>query len=145
MKDQVYRAEYYITMADDKLGKGADPGKRLAQENVNLLSMHAFPTGDGKIQVDLVPEQPEQLTKAARKIGLTLNGPKIAFLIQGTDRAGALGEILGRLGSAGINVTATTGVACGGNRYGALLWVKPAEVEAASRVLGAVTMSAHHV
>ena len=145
MKDQVFRVEYFVTTADDKPGEGAGLGKRLAQEGVNLVAVLAFPNGSGKIQVDLVPEHPEQLTKAARKLGLTLSGPKIAFLIQGTDRAGAMAEILGRLGTASINVTATCGVAGGGNRYGGLLWVKPADVENASRALGAITMATHHV
>ena len=145
MKDQVFRAEYFIVTSEDKPGKGADLGKRLAQEGVNLLAMLAFPTQGGRTQVDLVPENPDQLTKAARKLGLELSEPKTAFLLQGTDRAGAVAEILGRLGGAGINVTAVCGVASGGNRFGGLLWVKPADIEAASRALGAVTMSTHHV
>ena len=144
MKDQVFRTEYFVMAAEDKPGKGADIGQRLAKEGVNLLAMLAFPS-EGRIQVDLVPEHPEQLTKAARKLGLTLNGPKTVFLVHGSDRAGAMAEILGRLGNASINVTATCATSCGGNRYGGLLWVRPAEVEAASRALGAVTMTAHHV
>ena len=144
MKDQVFRTEYFVMAAEDKPSKGADIGQRLAKEGVNLLALLAFPTEGGRTQVDLVPEHPEQLIKAARKLGYTLSEPKTVFLIQGTDRAGALADILGRLGSASINVTATCGAAGGGNRYGGLLWVKPADVEAASRALGAVSMAAHH-
>src|SRR5262245_2916463 len=104
MKDQVFRVEYFATTADDKPGVGANLGKRLAQENVNLLALLAFPLEGGKTQVDLVPENPDALVKAARKIGITLGEPKQAFLIQGTDRAGAVAEVLGRLGNANINV-----------------------------------------
>jgi hypothetical protein len=132
-------------IADDKPGTGASLGKRLAQEGVNLLGLLAFPTESGKTQVDVVPENPDQFTKAARKLGLTLGQPKVAFLVQGTDRAGAMGDILNRLGTANINVRATLGVCAGGNRYGGLIWVDQAKVDEASRALGATTMAAHHV
>jgi hypothetical protein len=141
MKDQTLRVEYYAVTTEDKPGVGADIGKRLTQEHVNLLALQAFPIGPGKIQVDFVPENPEQFSKAARKLGLSIGLPKTAFLVQGTDRVGALGETLDRLGSQGINVRATCGVACGGNRYGAILWVAPADVEKAARALGAQTVT----
>ena len=139
MKDQTLRVEYFAVTTDDKPGIGADIGKKLAKENVNLLALQAFPIGPGKVQVDFVPENPELFTKAARKLGISFGQPKTAFLTQGTDRTGALGETLERLGTQGINVRATCGVACGGNRYGAIIWVAPADVETASRVLGAQT------
>jgi len=143
MKDQTLRVDYYVITSDDKPGVGADLHQKLAKEGVNLYAVLAFPSG-GKVQVDVIPENPESFTKAARKLGLTVGPAKPAFLVQGTDRAGALGELLERLGSQGINVRATCGVACGGNRYGALLWVSPAQVEAAGRALGA-QLAAHHV
>jgi len=119
-------------------------GKRLAKEGVNLLGLLAFPTGPGKVQVDLVPENPESFTKAARKLGLTIGEPKTAFLIQGADRAGAMGEVLDRLGNAKINVRSTLGVCAGGNRFGGLIWVNASDIESATRALGAST-AAHHV
>jgi hypothetical protein len=142
-KDQALRVEYFAIQSDDKPGVGADLHKKLAKEGVNLLAVLVFPTGSGKVQVDLVPENPETFTKAARKLGLTTGPAKAAFLLQGTDRAGAIGDVLDRLGSAKINVRATCGVVSGGNRYGVLLWVNPADVEAATRALGA--QAAHHV
>ena len=137
MKDQTLRVEYFAVTADDKPGTGADTGKKLAKENVNLLALLAFPSGPGKVQGDFVPENVETFTKAARKIGLSIGPPKTAFLAQGTDRPGALAELFERLGAQGINVRSTCGVACGGNRFGALIWVAPADVEKATRVLGA--------
>jgi hypothetical protein len=97
------------------------------------------------LQVDLIPEHPEPFMRAAKKMNLTLGEPKIAFLIQGTDRPGAMGEVLNRLGAANVNVRATLGVAGGGNRYGGILWVNQQDVELASRALGATTMATHHV
>ena len=136
-KDEVVRVEYYVYMADDKPGEGAALGRKLAQEGVNLYALSAFPATPGKTQVDLVPENQDQLVKAAKKHGLSLAGPKTCFLIQGTDRTGAIGEVLGRLGTAGINARATLGVCAGGKRYGGIVWVAQAQVEAAARALGA--------
>jgi hypothetical protein len=141
MKDQTLRVEYFAVTMDDKPGIGADIGKRLTKENVNLLALQAFPVGAGKVQVDFIPENTELFGKAARKLGISIGPPKTAFLVQGTDRAGALGETLERLGTQGINVRATSGVACGGNRYGAIVWVSPADVEKAARALGAQSVT----
>src|SRR5439155_3685693 len=88
VKDQVFRIEYYVTIADDRPGVGADLGRRLKDEGVNLLALSSFPLTAGRTQVDLVPEHPEQFVKAARKLNLVVGEPKIAFLIQGTDRPG---------------------------------------------------------
>ena len=138
-KDEVYRIEYYVYMADDKPGEGATLGRKLAQEGVNLYAMSAFPASPGKTQVDLVPENQDQFMKATKKLGITLAGPKTCFLIQGTDRTGAIGEVLGRLGGAGINTRATLGVCAGGKRYGGIVWVAPKDVESAARALGATS------
>jgi ACT domain-containing protein len=143
-KDQVLSVEYFAITSDDKPGAGADLHKKLAKEGVNLLAALAFPNATGKVQVDLVPENPEAFSKAAKKLGINAGSPKTAFLAQGTDRAGALGDVLDRLGMAKVNVRATCGIACGGNRYGALIWVNAADVEAATRALGAQP-AAHHV
>ena len=145
MKDQVLCVDYFVIQVEDKPGTGAEMGKKLAKEGVNLLATLAFPTSPGKTQVDLVPENPDAFMKAARKLGLTATGPKTAFLIHGTDKAGALAELLDRLAQKNINVRATCGVGAGGSRYGAILWVAPADVEAATRALGAQVATHHHV
>ena len=51
------------------------------RKNVNLLAMLAFPSESGRTQVDLVPEHPDQLIKAARKLGLSLSEPKAVFRV----------------------------------------------------------------
>ena len=71
----------------------------------------------------------------ARKAKLKLTGPKTGFLIQGEDRVGALVELMAKLAEAKINVTACDAVAAGAGRYGALLWVKPQDVQKAAKVL----------
>lgn len=145
MKDQVLCVDYWVIQVDDRPGTGSDLMKKLAKEGVNLLSVMAFPSESGKTQVDIVPENPDLFTKAIRKIGLTARGPKMAFLIQGTDKPGAIGEILDRLSQKNINVKSTCGIGAGSNRFAAILWVAPADVDAATRALGAQVAAHHHV
>jgi hypothetical protein len=145
MKDQVFRVEYFALTAEDRPGAGAELGRRLKDEGVNLLAMSAFPLTAGRTQVDIIPEHPEQFVRAAKKLNLAIGEPKIAFLIQGTDRPGAVTEVMNRLGAANVNIRATLGVSSGGNRYGGILWVNQQDVELASRALGATTMATHHV
>jgi predicted amino acid-binding ACT domain protein len=60
-----------------------------------------------------------------------------AFLVQGQDRPGVIAGIVSKLADAGVNITALDAVAAGEGRYGAILWVKPAEVRKAAKALGA--------
>jgi predicted amino acid-binding ACT domain protein len=64
-------------------------------------------------------------------------GPKRGFLVQGDDRVGAVADLLERLGSAKINVTAIDAVSITDGRYGAILWVAPNDVKKAAALLGA--------
>ena len=145
MREHVFRVEYFALTIEDRPGAGAELGRHLKDEGVNLIAMSAFPLTAGRTQVDIVPEHPDQFLRAAKKLDLALGEPKVAFLIQGTDRPGAIGEVMNRLGAANVNIRATLGVACGENRYGGVLWVNQQDVELASRVLGATTMATHHV
>ena len=145
MKDQAYRVEYFALTVEDRPGAGADLGRLLKSEGVNLIAMSAFPLGGGRTQVDIVPEHPDDFQQAARKLNLEVGGAKIAFMIQGVDRPGAIAEMMNRLGAANVNIRASLGVATGGGRYGGLLFVNQQDVELAARALGATTMATHHV
>ena len=109
MKDQVLCVDYFVVNIDDRPGTGAELWKQLAKQGVNLLATHAFPSGPGKTQVDLVPENPDAFRKAASKLGLSVTGPKLAFLVHGADKPGAVGELMDRLGQKQINVRASSG------------------------------------
>ena len=68
---------------------------------------------------------------------MRLSAKKRCFLINGPDRRGAIAAHLRKLATAGIGVTAVDAVSAGNRRYGALLWVDPADYTRAARVLGA--------
>jgi len=106
----------------------------LKEEGVNLDALVAFPKGR-RAQRDCVPLDQAAFKAAARKAKVKLVGPKTAFLVQGDERTGAIAETVAKLSGAGINITALQAVAAGAGRYGAILWVKPRDVNKAAKLL----------
>jgi hypothetical protein len=136
MAETIRKVEYFYVTVEDKPGEGSRSLHHFSEKGVNLVAFTAFPLGDGRSQLDFFPESAEKLQKAAADIGLSLVGPKKAFLIQGDDRAGALVEHHLKLSSAGINAYAANGVSGGSGRFGYVLWVRPEDFEKAARALG---------
>ncbi|CAG0954552.1 hypothetical protein BURK1_00383 [Burkholderiales bacterium] len=136
MNDTVRKVDYFYTMIPNKPGEGARVLSALAGEGVDLLALSGFPSGR-RSQLDLVPADPAKLRRAAKKLGLALSARKTGFLLQGSDRVGALTDVANALAAAGVNLTAIDAVAAGAGRFGAIFWVKPASVAKAARVLGA--------
>ncbi|HET7296945.1 MAG TPA: hypothetical protein VFI66_07360 [Gemmatimonadales bacterium] len=135
MADTVRRVDYYYTILSDKPGEGARLLDVLRGAGVHLRALHAFPSAR-KAQVDMVPSDAGLFATAAKSAKIKVSKPKTAFLIEGDDRVGALAGVLARLGAAKINVTAVTGLCAGMGRYGAILWVKPRDVNKAAAALG---------
>jgi hypothetical protein len=137
MPDTIRRVDYFYATVPDRPGEGARLFGKIKEAGVNLLSLTAFPIGDGRAQIDFVPENGDALLKAAKKTGIALSERKTAFFIQGKDRPGAAAEVFKKLADAGVNVHAAN-AACGGSGgFGMILWVKPQEVAAAAKALGA--------
>jgi len=136
MADTIRTVDYYNIMSSDRPGAGARMLEPFRKAKVSFLAVHAFPEGS-RVQVDFVPAKGSDFLRVARREGVKLGPKKKAFLVQGTDRPGALAGVLGALGEAGINVTAVTGLCAGGRRFAAILWVKPKDQRAAARALGA--------
>ena len=134
MEDTIRRVQYFYTEVPDKPGEGSRILRILKEEGVNLLAFSGFPKGR-RAQIDFIPADPVSFKAAAKKAKLKLVGPKTGFLIQGDDRIGAVADIIAKLADAKINVTAVDAVSAGLERYGAILWVKPREVNKAANVL----------
>lgn len=137
MASKVRRVDYFAMRVPNRRGEAARILDALRGEGVNLLAFTGFPSGGGAAQIDFVPEQTAAFSKAARRLKLKLRARKSGFLVQGDDRAGALGRVLDKLAEARINVTAVDGVAAGKGRFGAILWVKAKDVARAKKALGA--------
>ena len=137
MAETIRKVDYFYAEVPNKPGEGARILAALRDAGVNLLAFSGFPSGR-RSQIDFVAENPDLLKAAARQAGLKLSPKKTGFLVQGEDRPGAVGDIMGKLAAAGVNVTAIDAVCAGEGRYGAILWVKPPDVRKAAQALGAV-------
>ncbi len=137
MAENIRRVEYRYVVVTDKPGSGAAVLGALQAGGVNLLAYLGFPSGRGKSQIDLVPEDPTALRRVAQQAGLKLSRAKRAFLVEGEDRIGAVADLTRRLAEAKVNVTAACATTAGGGRYGLILWVPPASYAKAAKALGA--------
>lgn len=135
MVDQIRQFDYQYLIADDDTPSAAEIVNTLTDSGIGLLGYSEFPCGVGKVQVDLIADGGSDLERAARSQGWALSPKKSGFLIQGEDRPNAIGEILDRLAAAHVHVTAVQAVAAGAGRFGAMLWVKPGEAQAAAAAL----------
>ena len=137
MADKIRRVDYYYVTIPDRPGEGARLLDALKEAGVNLLSLTAFPNGQGTTQVDLVTENTEGLAKAAKKAGHKLSDKKRAFFVQGDDRAGAAADVFSKLANAGVNIHSVNASAGAKGGFGLILWVHPENYEKAAKALGA--------
>jgi hypothetical protein len=135
MPDAIRVVDYFYVTAPDKPGEGARVLNVLKEAGVNLVAFSAFPEGR-RTQLDFFPADSAAFKQAAKKAKWKVVGPKRGFLLQGDDRVGAAAELLERLGTAKINVTAIDAVSVEG-RYGAIFWVAPKDVKKTAALLGA--------
>jgi hypothetical protein len=135
MPDTFRVVDYFYVTAANKPGEGARVLNSLKQAGVNLLAFSGFPQGR-KAQLDFVPADPAAFKQAAKQAKLKVVGPKRAFLLHGEDRIGAMADLIDRLATAKINLTALDAVAVEG-RYGAIFWVAPKDVKKTAALLGA--------
>ena len=137
MASTVTEVEYYYALVADRPGEGRKLLDFLSERMVDLLALTAFPVGEGMSQIDLIPAEPEVLKAAAEDANVPLIGPKKAFLIQGSDRIGALYDFHLKLQNAGINIYACNGVVDGTGRFGYVIWVNPDDFDDAATALRA--------
>jgi hypothetical protein len=132
----VRKISYFTAEIPNAAGEGFRVLAQLRAAGVNLQAYSGFPDGR-KSQLDFVPDEPARFKSAARKLKLKVSDKKIAFLLQGNDKVGALTSTLSKLAKARINVTALTAVTAGRRRFGAIFWVKQKSVPAAAKLLRA--------
>ncbi len=137
MADRVRKVSYCYPTVPNRAGQGAKVLGDLREAGVNLLAHVGFPIGGGRAQLDLVTDDMARLRSVARKNRWRLSKVKKAFLIQGSDRIGAVHDHFRRLADANVSVTAAAGVAARKGRYGLILWVKPRDYRRAATALRA--------
>jgi ACT domain-containing protein len=132
----IRKVVYFSMQVPNRPGIGVQMLGAIAKGRHNLLAFTGFPNG-AKAQVDFVPARPADFARGAKKAGVKLGKRKVAFLVQGEDRVGALVRVLDKLAKAKINMVAMDAVSAGSRRFGAIFWVKPKDVGRTSRLLGA--------
>jgi len=135
MADKIRRIDYFYVHIPDRPGEGHRILAAVKDAGVNLLSVTAFPDGEGTTQVDFVTDNTDGLARAIKGLGLALSPKHQAFFVQGSDRPGAAAEYFKKLADAGVNVHAAN-AACGPGGYGMILWVKPESYPKAAKALG---------
>ncbi len=137
MADRVRKVNYCYVTVPGRAGRGAQVLAGLKDAGVNLLAFSGFPAKGGKAQLDVIAQDLAAVRRVARKQGWRVSATKKGFLIQGSDKVGAVHRHLQKLADKRINVTASDAVAAGKGRYGMLLWVKPKDFARAAKTLNA--------
>lgn len=128
--------EYYYANVRDELGAAYRVLSQFAERGVNMLAFTAVPSGPGLAQFALFPEDPNKLVAEGRAVGLPLDGPYHALLVQGDDELGAFAGVHERLAEGGVDIYASSGVTDGRGSFGYLVYVREEQFEKAARVLG---------
>jgi hypothetical protein len=136
MEHRIIRVEYYHTTVADQPGEAYKFLSQLAGLGINLLAFTAVPVGPSVTQITIFPDDPPQLKHEATKIGLILDGPHKAFLVQGDDELGSLAEIHRKIYEADVNVYSASGVTDGQGSFGYIVYVRSQDFEAAATALG---------
>ena len=136
-KTAIQRVEYYNVTVKDRPGEAYKLLAQVKSEGVNLLAFNVIPMGADQCRVVLFPEGGSgSFPKLIEGVGVDVDGPNHAVLVQGDDRLGAIADIHRKLADAKINVYASAGVTDGRGGYGYILYVKPDDFPSATAVLG---------
>ena len=135
MAYRIRRVEYFHATVVDQPGESFKILSALAGRGVNLLAFTAVPVGPDSTQLTLFPEDPGNMKSEAQKVGMTLDGPHRALLVQGDDELGALALVHERIYHANVNVYAANAIADGAGKYGHLIYVRPEDFDRAAKAL----------
>ena len=132
MAYRIRKVEYYHADVRDDSGAAYSVLSALAELGVNLLAFTAVPSGPHRTQFTIFPENPNKLVAEARMDALALDGPHPALLVQGDDELGAFADIHRRLGAAGVDIYATSGVTDGVGSFGYVVYMREDQFEQAA-------------
>src|SRR2546430_17235529 len=104
MPNTIRKVSYAYVTAASKPGEAARILQALRDVNVNVLAFSGFPQGRNKAQIDVVTDDLDALKGVARGRQWRLSRIKRAFLVPGTDEAGAAVGALATHGGADVKV-----------------------------------------
>jgi hypothetical protein len=129
------KLDYYSVVVPNKPGKGVRLLTLFKEAGVNFVGIWGYPVGKSKSRIDLVPEDPALLKKAAKQLDIDLGKKQTAFHVTGEDHPGAVAEVLAKLAAKEINVYAVQALCAGTGRFGALIQVDEDDVKKAAKAL----------
>lgn len=135
MAHKIRKVDYFYTTVKDKPGSSYNLLNQLSQLGIKQLAFVALPTGPSNTQLTIFPDDSQGFIAEAKRVGMTLDGPHPAILVQGDDELGALEEIHNKLFLANVNVYASTGVTDGKGGFGYIIYIRPGEFERAMDAL----------
>lgn len=135
MAIQIRRVDYFYAVVRDEPGAAYEFLSQLERLGIDLLAFTAVPVGLQRTQLAIFPADTAQMESEARKMGLELDGPHGALLVQGDDELGVLARIHESLYAAKVNVYASSGVADGEGRFGYVIYVRPEDYDRAVAAL----------
>ena len=136
MAHRIRRVEYFHVTVPDRPGEAFRFLSALAEAGLDLLAFTAIPVGLFQTQLTIFPSDPARLQTEGSRLGLRLDGPHGALLVQGRDAPGALVGVHERLYDAGVNVYAANAVTGSGGEYGYVIYVRPEDMAQAAEALG---------
>lgn len=136
MAQRIRRVAYFHASVPDQPGEAFRFLSALSDAGINLLAFTAVPMGILRTQLTIFPDDPARLEAQIARLGVKMDGPYGAVLVQGEDAPGALVEVHERLYEADVNVYAATGVAGSQGEYGYVIYLRPEEVDKAAAALG---------
>ena len=136
MEFKISKVEYFHTTLADQPGEAYKFLSQLAGLGINLQAFTAVPVGPSVTQLTFFPEDPAQLRHEAGRIGMHLDGPHKAFLVQGDDELGALAEIHRKIYADEVNVYSASGVTDGQGSFGYIVYIKSNDFDKAADALG---------
>lgn len=136
MELNITKVKYFHTTVADQPGTAYAFLSQMEGLGIKLLAFTAVPVGPSITQLTIFPADPAQLRTEATKIGLHLDGPHKAFLVQGDDALASLAEIHRKIFEAEVNVYSASGVTDAQGSFGYIVYIKSNDFEKAAAALG---------
>jgi len=125
--------DFSIHLAE-KPGELASLSSKFQDNGISLIGFWGDHSVTGKANFHCVPEDPKKFRAFAEREGLNID-EDLAIYINGPDTAGALGEILEELATAGVNIHAIQAVVVHG-QFGCFIWVDQKDFDLIAKALG---------
>jgi len=138
MADSVRSLAHFTIDIANEVGAGAKVLDQLRDNDVNLIAVWGYATGSGKAKLEIIPDDADGFTAAAKSLGIAHGDPVTVFYQTGLDRVGALAEALDKLAAAGVGLDAVQAVSDGKGDFGAVFYVGAGDIQRAGTALDAL-------